>query len=166
MGVNADLDISPFGKNNFYILNFNDMPSAFTTLFCCLRISDFDVVANGMVTVSTPWARLYFVFYYILGVLLFLNILQSYFVVVFRPKNDEDGDDKKDSKEDGSDAGSNADSDSDVEEETDTLYDPEYIDNVRALLKSDISALPELEEINQKGFVIDVAHLAKLQVWS
>jgi hypothetical protein len=161
-GVDPVLDNSPYGKNNFYILNFNDMPSAFTTLFCCLRISDFDVVTNGMVMVSSVWSRLYFVLYYILGVLLFLNILQSYFVVVFRPKSDDnDNSDVKDEL-DGSGSNSDSDSDDDDEEEKDVLYDHEYVESVRAILKADISALPELEEINQKGFVIDVAHLVKL----
>jgi len=85
-GVNAVLDKSPFGQNNFYILNFNDMTSSFFTLFCCLRVSDWDVVTNGYKTMRGTDVRIYFVGWYVLGVLLMFNILKSYFVIVFRPK--------------------------------------------------------------------------------
>ncbi len=37
-GYIPELDLSPFGENDFYVLNFNDMTSAFFTLFCCLRM--------------------------------------------------------------------------------------------------------------------------------
>ena len=85
-GVNAILDNSPFGHNNFYILNFNDMTSAFFTLFACLRISDWDVVSNGYILTKGPASRIFFLVWYGAGVLLMFNILKSYFVIVFRPK--------------------------------------------------------------------------------
>ena len=88
VGLNAALDKSPFGQNNFYILNFNDMTSSFFTLFCCLRVSDWDVVAQGVVTVTDKMitSRIFFSMWYLLGVVLMLNILKSYFVIVFRSK--------------------------------------------------------------------------------
>lgn len=86
-GYNPDLDTSRFGKDNYYILNFNDMVSAFSTLFCALRVSDFDVITEGFVIVTgSRSTRIYFALWYIFGVLLFFNVLKSYFISVFQPK--------------------------------------------------------------------------------
>jgi Ca2+-binding EF-hand superfamily protein/membrane protein implicated in regulation of membrane protease activity len=74
------LNASQYGINGFWTLNFNDMPSAFVTLFCCLHVSDFDVITSGFVAVTSPWARLYFAAWYVVGVLLLLNIVKSYFL--------------------------------------------------------------------------------------
>jgi len=97
-GINAALDKSPFGQNNFYILSFNDMPSAFFTLFCCLRVSDWDVVAQGVVTMTGKMisTRIFFSMWYLLGVVLMLNILKSYFVIVFRSKPQEKPEEPRD----------------------------------------------------------------------
>lgn len=86
-GDNPVLEASRFGKDNYYILNFNDMVSAFSTLFCALRVSDFDVITEGFVIVTGSKAtRIYFALWYIFGVLLFFNVLKSYFISVFQPK--------------------------------------------------------------------------------
>lgn len=74
------LNASQYGINNFWTLNFNDMPSAFVTLFCCLHVSDFDVITSGFVAVTSTWARVYFTAWYVIGVLLLLNIVKSYFL--------------------------------------------------------------------------------------
>lgn len=71
---------SQYYKSGFLSINFNDIPSAMTTLFVCLRVSNFDVIADGMVAVSNIFVRLYFVLWYIVGVLLFLNIIKSLFI--------------------------------------------------------------------------------------
>ncbi len=82
-GVNKMLDRSPYGLNNFYTLNFNDLPSSLYTLFSCLRVSDFDVITSGFVVVSSDGARLFFVLWYLVGSLLLFNIAKSYFIEVF-----------------------------------------------------------------------------------
>ena len=64
------------------------MVSAFSTLFCALRISDFDVITEGFSIVTSKFARLYFVLWYIFGVLLFFNVLKSYFISVFQPREE------------------------------------------------------------------------------
>ena len=71
---------SQYYKSGFLSINFNDIPSAMTTLFVCLRVSNFDVIADGMVAVSNIFGRGYFVLWYIVGVLLFLNIIKSLFI--------------------------------------------------------------------------------------
>ena len=78
------LDESQFGVNYFYVLNFNDMPTSFITLFSALRVSDFDVITSGFVAVTSKAARLFFAAWYVIGHLLMYNIILSYFVSVFR----------------------------------------------------------------------------------
>ena len=84
VGYNIALDRSPYGQNDFYTLNFNDLPSSFYTLFSCLRVSDFDVITSGVVTVTSKWSRFFFIVWYIVGVLLLFNIVKSYFIAVFQ----------------------------------------------------------------------------------
>ena len=89
-GVNQELDNSRFGQSQYYILNFNDMVFSFSTLFCCLRVSDFDVIAEGFEIVTNDrGTRFYFLFWYTMGTLLFFNILKSYFISVFEPGDEK-----------------------------------------------------------------------------
>jgi hypothetical protein len=86
--INYKLDRSPYGQNNFYTLNFNDMPGSLYTLFSCVRVSDFDTITSGLVTVTkTRATRCFFVVWYIIGTLLLLNIVKSYFICVFQTRN-------------------------------------------------------------------------------
>jgi hypothetical protein len=74
------LNTSQYGLNDFWTLNFNDMPNAFVTLFCCLHVSDFDVITSGFVAITSTYARIFFTAWYVIGVLLLLNIVKSYFL--------------------------------------------------------------------------------------
>eukprot|EP01035_Chromulina_nebulosa_P020606 gene20606-26717_t len=74
---------SNYGLNGFYTLNFNDFPSGFVTLFSCLHVSDFDVIASGFVAVTSTYSRIYFTIWYVVGVLLLLNIIKSFFLAGF-----------------------------------------------------------------------------------
>ena len=74
---------SSYGQQGFYHLNFNDFASAYITLFSCLHVSDFDVIAGGFTAVTDLWTRLYFLMWYIIGTLLILNILKSFFLADF-----------------------------------------------------------------------------------
>ena len=91
-GENVELDNSRFGQSNFFILNFNNMVFSFSTLFCCLRVSSFDVVAEGFeIVMNSRMVRLYFLFWYSMGTLLFFNVLKSYFISVFQPGEEKGG---------------------------------------------------------------------------
>lgn len=78
-----DLNNSAYGKNGFWGLNFNDLMSGCITLFTCLHVSDFDVITNGMTTATDDWSRLYFTAWYVIGVLLMLNIVKAFFLSEF-----------------------------------------------------------------------------------
>lgn len=78
------ISITEYGKSNFYDLNFNDFPSALVTLLCCAHVSDFDVITDGFVaSTSSKYTRFYFTFWYIIAVLLLINILKSFFLSEF-----------------------------------------------------------------------------------
>ena len=92
---------SAYIENDFWGLNFNDFTNSCITLFCCLHISDFDIIASGFTTTTTnnDWNRLYFALWYIIGVLFLLNILKSFilgeFIILFSndtKSNDNDDD--------------------------------------------------------------------------
>jgi Ca2+-binding EF-hand superfamily protein/membrane protein implicated in regulation of membrane protease activity len=78
-----DLINSRYGRADFYPLNFNDFGSACITLFACLQVSDFDTVASGFTATSGGHAKVYFALWYVVGVLLMLNILKSFFLGEF-----------------------------------------------------------------------------------
>lgn len=81
--TNVDFQSSTFVENDFYTLSFNDFASACMTLFVCLKVSDFDVVAAGFSSTSGNIARFYFAAWYVIGVLLLLNVLKSFFLGEF-----------------------------------------------------------------------------------
>eukprot|EP01038_Epipyxis_sp_PR26KG_P004464 gene4464-6313_t len=74
---------SPYGQNQFWSLNFNDFLSAVVTLFVCLHVSDFDVVTSGFSAATSNAARIFFGAWYVVGVLLLLNILKAFFLGEF-----------------------------------------------------------------------------------
>lgn len=72
-----------YGERNFWPINFNDIPSAIATIYLLLLVNDTHVVASGYSTVTSSWANLFFVIWYIFGVLFLFNILTSTFVTEF-----------------------------------------------------------------------------------
>ena len=59
------------------------MIGAYITLFCCLHVSDFDVITSGFTAATNNASRLYFAAWYVMGVLLLLNIVKSFFLADF-----------------------------------------------------------------------------------
>lgn len=81
--TNPNIMTSNYGISNYYLLNFNDIPSSIVTLFSCLMVSDFDIIASGFVAATSKNARFFFLAWYIIGVLLMLNIVKSFFLSQF-----------------------------------------------------------------------------------
>jgi hypothetical protein len=74
---------SQFVLNDFWPINFNDFMSSMSTLFICLHVSDFDVVTTGFTSSTTPYSRIYFGLWYVIGVMFMLNVLKSFFLGEF-----------------------------------------------------------------------------------
>lgn len=79
------LESSAYAADGYWALNFNDLPSSLVTLFCCLHVSDFDVITEAFNLLAGWPARLFFAVWYTCGVLLLLNMVKSFFLSEFLP---------------------------------------------------------------------------------
>lgn len=71
----AKVDESSFGEAGFYPNNFNDMPSAVVTLFELLIVNNWFEISDGFVATSGYTSRIYFVAFYVVGIVVVLNIV-------------------------------------------------------------------------------------------
>ena len=69
---------SDFGTNGYYANSFNDLPSGILTLFELSVVNNWFVIADGYVAVRGKHARWFFVVYYMLGVVVALNIVVAF----------------------------------------------------------------------------------------
>lgn len=71
---NPLLNGTQYARAGYYPNNFNDFPSGMITLFEILVVNNWNVIMEGFVATSSQWAYLFFVSFYIIGVLIFLNL--------------------------------------------------------------------------------------------
>jgi hypothetical protein len=69
---------SDFGIDGYYANSFNDLPSGILTLFELSVVNNWFVIADGYVAVRGKHARWFFVVYYMLGVVVALNIVVAF----------------------------------------------------------------------------------------
>mmetsp|Transcript_5283 Transcript_5283/g.12641 ORF Transcript_5283/g.12641 Transcript_5283/m.12641 type:complete len:718 (-) Transcript_5283:123-2276(-) len=74
---------SDFGAANYYANNFNDMLSGMVVLFELLVVNNWFVITDGFSAAVGPFARIYFVAWYMIGVLICLNIVVAFVVDTF-----------------------------------------------------------------------------------
>jgi hypothetical protein len=79
----STLQTTAYGDNDYYSLNFNSVPSGVITLICLLRVSGWDTFAIAFAKVTHPAARVYFVLWYLIGVLFLMNIVATLFISGF-----------------------------------------------------------------------------------
>ncbi len=80
---NVLLENSAFVDNGYCPNNFNDLKSAFLVLFEALVVNQWHVLAEGHAKVTTEWAKLYFVAFHVVCVILILNIFTAFVLEVF-----------------------------------------------------------------------------------
>jgi hypothetical protein len=69
---------SPYGRNNYYVLNFNDVVSSLGTLYTLLLVNNMQITASGFTAISYDIpAKAFFVCWYVIGVLFLLNLLTA-----------------------------------------------------------------------------------------
>ncbi|CAM9172126.1 unnamed protein product [Ectocarpus fasciculatus] len=75
--TNEHLKDTSYGESNYWAFNFNDMPSGMGTLFCLLVVNNWFVFVDVFVKASgdNKWNRWFFVAFYVLGVLVILNVV-------------------------------------------------------------------------------------------
>mmetsp|Transcript_15274 Transcript_15274/g.23128 ORF Transcript_15274/g.23128 Transcript_15274/m.23128 type:complete len:583 (+) Transcript_15274:860-2608(+) len=65
-----------YAKGGYWPLHFNDFMSAYIVCFQLLVVNNWFVIMNGTVAaVGNDWAKLYFIVFYLVGVLIILNIV-------------------------------------------------------------------------------------------
>lgn len=70
--------------NTYVHMNFNDLFSSFVTLFALMVVNNWFVIANlFVVTSGTVWARVYFVVFYTLSVVIVVNILIAFVIDMY-----------------------------------------------------------------------------------
>ncbi|KAK9820293.1 hypothetical protein WJX72_008669 [[Myrmecia] bisecta] len=79
----AKLRDTDYGKFGYYANSMNDMGSAMVTLFELLTVNNWYVLAGGFVAVTSPWARLYFILFYLFGVVISLNLVVAFVLDTF-----------------------------------------------------------------------------------
>ncbi|KAG6622765.1 two pore calcium channel protein 1-like [Phytophthora cinnamomi] len=72
-----------YGQANFYSNNFNDFASTLTTLFELLIVNNWFVTMEGAVAVTTKWSRIYFVSFYVVGVVMVLSLVVAFVVEAY-----------------------------------------------------------------------------------
>mmetsp|Transcript_24918 Transcript_24918/g.80641 ORF Transcript_24918/g.80641 Transcript_24918/m.80641 type:complete len:738 (-) Transcript_24918:300-2513(-) len=83
-GPNLDkLKGTGFYEAGYAPLNFNDLWSAFVTLFAILVVNNWQVVVEGFVAVAGVQARLFFIAFYSAGVLIGVNLAVAFIIDTF-----------------------------------------------------------------------------------
>ena len=58
-------------------MNFNNFPNALLTLFALLIVNNWFIIVQGVVATSSPWARAYFISFFVMGVMVALNLVMA-----------------------------------------------------------------------------------------
>jgi hypothetical protein len=62
----------------YHHINFNDFGSGFLTCFVLTMVNNMNVVTSALSQPVGVWCKAYFSLYYLLGILVLLNVFQSY----------------------------------------------------------------------------------------
>jgi len=79
-----------YGVSDYYANNFNDMYSGMVLCTELIFVNNWWVLAGGPVAVTSRWARLFFVLYYITAVLVCLNIVVAFAVDAYMKAAEEE----------------------------------------------------------------------------
>eukprot|EP00056_Hartaetosiga_gracilis_P013026 m.211453 g.211453 ORF g.211453 m.211453 type:complete len:455 (+) comp13785_c3_seq26:1979-3343(+) len=67
----------------YYLNNFDNLPRAYVTLFELLVVNNWFVIMDGVVAVTSEWARIYFIGFYIIAVNICLNVVVAFILETF-----------------------------------------------------------------------------------
>ncbi|KAK8737312.1 hypothetical protein OTU49_004433 [Cherax quadricarinatus] len=80
---NSKLELSDFWRDHYCNNNFNDVIHAFIVMFELTVVNQWHVIAYGYAAVTDPWARLYFLLFHLICVIIVLNIFTAFVLEVF-----------------------------------------------------------------------------------
>lgn len=88
---NPVLEGSEFAADGYYANNFNDPVNAFVVLFELTVVNQWHVLTDGFVLLTSKWARIYFVLFHLITVVLTMNILIAFIIEAFLLQLEYDG---------------------------------------------------------------------------
>ncbi|XP_010260191.1 PREDICTED: two pore calcium channel protein 1B-like [Nelumbo nucifera] len=81
---NSDLDGTDLAENDYLLFNFNDYPNGMVTLFNLLVMGNWQVWMQGYKELTgTSWTLVYFISFYLITVLLILNLVVAFVLEAF-----------------------------------------------------------------------------------
>lgn len=81
---NPKLEGTSFKNDDYLVFNFNDYPSGMVTLFNLLVMGNWQIWMEGYVQITgTSWALLYFISFYVITVLLLVNLVVAFVLEAF-----------------------------------------------------------------------------------
>eukprot|EP00457_Paulinella_chromatophora_P004142 gb/GEZN01004152.1/.p1 GENE.gb/GEZN01004152.1/~~gb/GEZN01004152.1/.p1 ORF type:complete len:538 (-),score=35.67 gb/GEZN01004152.1/:402-1853(-) len=79
-----ELAKSLYGQGNYYAISMNDFSAAFVTLFAVMVVNNWFVVVSGYAAVTSNLvARSFFIPFYVITVLIILNLTVAFIVTIF-----------------------------------------------------------------------------------
>ena len=80
-----------YARDGYWPLNFNDFSSAYVMLFQLLVVNNWYILMEGTVAaVGSRWARAYFLVFYLIGVIIVLNIVVAVMLTLTKSVKAED----------------------------------------------------------------------------
>ncbi|KAL5571175.1 hypothetical protein UlMin_020772 [Ulmus minor] len=81
---NATLDATDLADHDYLLFNFNDYPTGMVTLFNLLLMGNWQVWMQSYKDLTgTSWSRVYFISFYLITVLLLLNLVVAFVLEAF-----------------------------------------------------------------------------------
>lgn len=74
------LEGTPFADADYYTINFNDFASGLVTLFALEVVNNWQVIVSGFVGVTTAWHHAFFIAFYLVGVIVMLNVVIAFVI--------------------------------------------------------------------------------------
>jgi hypothetical protein len=69
--------------NYYHHINFNDFGSGFLTCFVLTMVNNMNIVTDALSQPVGAWLKAYFSLYYLLGILILLNVFNSYLLDMY-----------------------------------------------------------------------------------
>lgn len=69
---------SSYGLHDYYRIHFDDLPTSLVALFYLLVVNNWPILAEGCVAATSRWARLYFLAFYVVAVLVVMNVFVAF----------------------------------------------------------------------------------------
>ena len=85
---NPRLNGTDYAADGYYLNNFDSYSRALITLFELMVVNNWQVIMFGVVAVTNKWSQIYFLSFYIMTVMVVLNLILAFIVEVYVLKSE------------------------------------------------------------------------------